>query len=77
VKDEPAFPYIKYGNQGFQYEGLRDERITPEQELEKQYGTKYYEFKQIQGVKKDTESEPEKPKNEIPDYVDISCYYYE
>jgi S-DNA-T family DNA segregation ATPase FtsK/SpoIIIE len=51
VKDVPTFPYIKYGNKGSQYEGLRDKRLVSDSELEQTYGTKYYEFTQIQGVK--------------------------
>lgn len=51
VKDVPTFPYIKYGNKGSQYEGLRDKRLVSDTELEQTYGTKYYEFTQIQGVK--------------------------
>lgn len=52
VKDVPSFPYIKYGNRGSQYEGLRDRRLKSEQELEERYGTKYYEFHhQIHGAK--------------------------
>lgn len=62
VKDVPTFPYIKYGNRGSQYEGLRDKRLLTDDELEKKYGTKFYEFKQIHGVK-------DEPKKDIPDYL--------
>lgn len=51
VKDIASFPYIKYGNRGSQYEGLRDRRKTSDQELIEKYGTKFYEFKQIQGIR--------------------------
>lgn len=52
VKDVPSFPYIKYGNRGSQYEGLRDRRLKSDQELKERYGTKYYEFHhQIHGAK--------------------------
>lgn len=51
VKDVPSFPYIRYGNSGSQYEGLRDKRLQSDSELERKHGTKYYEFTQIQGVK--------------------------
>lgn len=54
VKDIPSFPYVRYGNRGSQYEGLRDKRLKTDAELEQMHGTKYYEFTQIQGVKPKT-----------------------
>lgn len=53
VKDVMYFPYVKYGNRGSQYEGLRDKPLIPEEKIIEKYGTKYYEFKQIQGLKED------------------------
>lgn len=57
VKDVPSFPYVKFGNRGTQYEGFREKRLISDAELEKKYGTKYYEFTQIQGVKRNEEED--------------------
>lgn len=47
VKDKDVFPYVKYGNKGYQYESLRDKKIFSDEELLKKYGSKYPEFTQI------------------------------
>lgn len=59
VKDVSTFPYVRYGNRGTQYEGLRENRIVSDEELERKHGTKYYEFTQIQGLKPQTLEEEE------------------
>jgi S-DNA-T family DNA segregation ATPase FtsK/SpoIIIE len=69
VKDITSFPYIKYGNRGSQYEGLRDRRKVSDQELIAKYGTKFYEFKQIQGLK------DEEPRNN-PEILDEDLEEY-
>ncbi|HEY8395689.1 MAG TPA: DNA translocase FtsK [Bacilli bacterium] len=80
VKNTFYFPYVSFGNKGSQYEGLRDKPLVSEEKLIKEYGTKYYEFKQIQGLKpeaqrplsevieevKETKSEPEENDREEP-----------
>lgn len=55
VKDVATYPYVKFGNRGTQYEGFREKKLVSDSELERKYGTKYYEFTQIQGVKRDDE----------------------
>jgi len=50
VKDVSSFPYVKFGNRS--YDSFRSNRLQSDEELEKIYGTKYYEFTQIQGVKR-------------------------
>jgi len=75
VKDIATYPYIKYDNKGSQYEGLRDKRKLTDQELKDLYGTRYYEFKQIQGIRETSESRKhidlnqEPSKRQIPDYL--------
>ncbi|HHX80215.1 MAG TPA: DNA translocase FtsK [Acholeplasmataceae bacterium] len=53
VKDVLTYPFVKYGNRGSQYEGLRDKPLVPEEKVIQKYGTKYHEFKQIQGIRED------------------------
>lgn len=55
VKDVATYPYVKFGNRGTQYEGFREKKLVSDSELERKYGTKYYEFTQIQGVKRNDE----------------------
>ncbi len=55
VKDVATYPYVKFGNRGTQYEGFREKKLVSDSELERKYGTKYYEFTQIQGIKRDDE----------------------
>jgi S-DNA-T family DNA segregation ATPase FtsK/SpoIIIE len=69
VKDITSFPYIKYGNRGSQYEGLRDKRKVSDQELIERYGTKFYEFKQIQGLRdEDEKNNPEILDQDLEEY---------
>jgi len=75
VKDKTVFPYIQYGNQGMQYEGLREKNKLSEAELEEKYGTRYFEFNsQIQNVKPadraaDQAVGQEDRRNRVPDYL--------
>lgn len=47
VKDENVYPYVKYNNDGSQYESLRDRRLRSDEESKRKYGHKYYEFSQV------------------------------
>lgn len=46
VKDENVFPYVRYGNEGQQYDSLREKRRITE-ESKRKFGHEYYEFSQI------------------------------
>lgn len=47
VKDENVYPYVKFDNDGSQYESLRDRRLKSDEESRRKYGHKYYEFSQV------------------------------
>lgn len=78
VKDDYVFPYVSYGNQGQQYDSLRDKRRIPE-ESKRKYGHEYYEFSQIiQGSRtRQEESTNEESLKATPEYVDEEYEYTE
>lgn len=55
VKNKSTYPTSNNGNTSKKYDFLRDKSKMSEESLIKKYGTKYYEFTNILGRKRDTE----------------------
>lgn len=65
VKDNPSFPYVKYGNKGLQYETFRDAKTENSEEINKRFKETYSQKSQII----ESENRSKQSLNKIPDYL--------